>query len=149
MNHKTHAMKKHTLPISRKAYEGFRERIRTVSKAFGFDAAVMLTILDQYLDGDKNAGASAPMPINMAFQMLRFEIDRAITRSARARENARLRRERRQAERTNVSDMTENTSSPHPESESVAQTAQKSSDDTGGFTPYRPGPISINPKYFL
>ena len=87
------------LPISQKAYEGFRERIRKVHEYLGFDAGDMLTMLDEYLAGDKDAGGGCCLADKMAFMLMRDEIDRAMARSARARENARLRRARKEQER--------------------------------------------------
>ena len=86
-------------PISQKAYDGFRERIRKVHEYLGYDAGDMLTMLDEYLAGDKDAGGGCCLADKMAFMLMRDEIDRAMTRSARARENARLRRARKEQER--------------------------------------------------
>ena len=87
------------LPISQKAYDGFRERIRKVHEYLGYDAGDMLTMLDEYLAGDKDAGGGCCLADKMAFMLMRDEIDRAMARSARARENARLRRARKEQER--------------------------------------------------
>lgn len=80
------------LPVSSKAYAGFRERIGQVITDHRKREA-MYEALDKYLDGDVETYAGALTPdCAMAFEMLRFDIDQAITRSARARMRARLRK---------------------------------------------------------
>lgn len=76
--------------VSEKAYKSFTERIRIVSR----EPERMIAALDLYLTGDRaNYADRLTESEKMAFEMLRFEIDRAIDRSARARERARARRQ--------------------------------------------------------
>lgn len=84
-------MKKSTatpLPVSKKAYNRFIERINIVITDTDKRAA-MAKALDSYLSGDRTDYA-APLSSEcaMVFEMLRFEIDQAITRSERARTRA-------------------------------------------------------------
>ena len=87
------------LPISQKAYENFRERIKRINNWYALDATNMLRMLDDYLAGDSEPGGGASLIHNIAFLFLREEIDRAMARSTRVRENARRRRERKEQER--------------------------------------------------
>ena len=82
-----------SLPVSKKAYTGFVDRIRQV---YAFDISrsdAMIDVLDRYLGGDSNAADSLDESMRMAFEFLRHEVDLAVTRSRRARDRARLRRE--------------------------------------------------------
>lgn len=90
------------LPISQKAYAGFRQRITDVNRSFGHDPAPMLEMLDRYLSGDKNPDCHGDTTCAFAFGMMRHDIDLAITRSARAREAARRRRELRERDKLNA-----------------------------------------------
>lgn len=82
-------MIKNVRPISEKAYKSFTERINAVAP----EPARMITALDLYLSGDRTNYADALTANEKpAFEMLRFEIDRAIDRSARARQRAHHRR---------------------------------------------------------
>ena len=86
-------MKKTTIlrPVSAKAYAGFVERINLVF-ADSDRRASMLIALGKYLDGDRdNYAAGLTAECRVAFEMLRFDIDLAIARSAKAR----MRRSRR------------------------------------------------------
>ncbi len=86
-------MKKSTIlrPVSAKAYAGFVERINLVF-ADSDRRASMLLALGKYLDGDRNNyAAGLTIECRVAFEMLRFDIDLAIARSAKAR----MRRSRR------------------------------------------------------
>lgn len=80
------------LPISRKAYLRFTDRINRVYGSGSANATRMLTVLDRYLAGDYLAGETLPVSERTAFAFLRHEIDMAISRSCKARERARLRR---------------------------------------------------------
>lgn len=83
-------MIKNARPVSEKAYKCFTERIRLVAR----EPERMITALDLYLSGHTDTYADALDEYErMTFEMLRFEIDRAIDRSARARERARMRKE--------------------------------------------------------
>lgn len=76
-------------PVSHKAYARFVERISTVITDSTKQKA-MLAALDSYLDGDRETYDRALTPdCAMTFAMLRFEIDLAISRSAKARTRAR------------------------------------------------------------
>lgn len=79
-------MKKTILrPVSAKAYAGFVERINHVFTD-SCRRASMLIALGKYLDGDKDAyAAELTVECRIAFEMLRFDIDLAIARSAKAR----------------------------------------------------------------
>lgn len=87
------------LPVSQKAYEEFRARIIRVNDLFGLDPHHMLWLFEEYMYGRRHVRSGGGLPCELAFMMLRDDIDRAIARSARARENARLRRERKERER--------------------------------------------------
>lgn len=80
------------LPISRKAYLRFTDRINRVYGTGSDNATRMLAVLDRYLAGDYLAGETLPASERTAFAFLRHEIDMAISRSCKARERARLRR---------------------------------------------------------
>lgn len=72
-------------PVSQKAYAGFVERINLIVTDTSKREA-MLAALDCYLDGDRETYDSNLSPdCVMVFGMLRFEINLAITRSAKAR----------------------------------------------------------------
>lgn len=86
-----------TLPISKKAYVGFTERIRQVFAMDTAKAGIMIGVLDRYLDGDIDAPDTLDDSMRMAFEFLRHDVDLAIERSRRARERARLRREAKAA----------------------------------------------------
>lgn len=76
-------------PVSRNAYARFVERITVVVTAPA-KLKAMLAALDSYLDGNRVTYAAALTPdCAMVFEMLRFEIDLAIVRSARARSRTR------------------------------------------------------------
>lgn len=76
-------------PVSQKAYARFVERISTVITD-STKRKAMLAALDSYLDGDRETYDRALTPdCAMTFAMLRFEIDLAISRSAKARTRAR------------------------------------------------------------
>jgi hypothetical protein len=85
------------LPISRKAYIRFTDRINRVYGPDTSEANAMITVLDRYLAGDLSAGDTLPATSRTAFAFLRQEIDLAIERSMRARERARQRRAEREA----------------------------------------------------
>ena len=85
-------------PISEKAYEGFRQRIIEVTRVFGHDPVDMLTMLDDYLSEGRYGGRGCSVTDRCAFEVIKYEIDRARERSARARARARMRRERKLAE---------------------------------------------------
>lgn len=80
------------LPVSKKAYAGFVGRIRQVYASDTSRSALMIDVLDRYLDGDGDAAATLDEHMRMAFEFLRHDVDLAIERSRRARERARKRR---------------------------------------------------------
>ena len=84
------------LPVSKKAYNRFRERILRVNDLFGLDSNYMLWLFEEYMEGRTHDISEGGLACDLAFEMLRVDIDAAIARSARARRNARLRRERKE-----------------------------------------------------
>lgn len=89
----------HELPISEKAYNAFRERIIYVNNLYALEPKYMLWLFDEYLCGRRHLKSGGGFVCQVAFMMLRPEIDRAIERSTRAREQARKRRARKLAQR--------------------------------------------------
>ncbi len=76
-------------PVSQKAYARFVERISTVITD-STKRKAMLAALDSYLDGNRETyDRGLPPDCAMTFEMLRFEIDLAIARSAKARTRTR------------------------------------------------------------
>lgn len=88
----------HELNISEKAYETLRQRIIHVNNLFGLDDRYMLWLFEEYLCGRKHKKSGGGLSCDMAFEMLRPEIDRAMERSMRARRQARQRSERKREE---------------------------------------------------
>lgn len=73
------------IPVSKKSYAGFIERINSVFPD-EVKRRAMLSALDMYLAGDRDTYDRGLTPdCVLAFSMLRFEIDLAIARSAKAR----------------------------------------------------------------
>lgn len=92
------------LPISKKAYDCFVERIIAVCTKHIGDPSSVLEVFDKYLAGEREnlylieryfylKGAYST---RIAFEMLRPEIDRAIERSQRARERALARKKKKE-----------------------------------------------------
>lgn len=80
-------------PVSQKAYVRFVERINLVFTDSGKRES-MLAALEKYLNGDKETYSCGLTPdCVLAFEMLRFDIDLAIARSAKARMRAGRRKE--------------------------------------------------------
>jgi len=80
-------------PVSDKAYVSFVERVVRVFADVEKREA-MIAAIDRYLDGDRSMYAEGLAPdCVLAFEMLRFDIDEAIARSAKARMRVRKRRE--------------------------------------------------------
>ncbi|MDE6858960.1 MAG: hypothetical protein K2J65_00925 [Duncaniella sp.] len=80
--------KKKTLPVSRKAYESFIERMRMtfcvlLNRDELFDEAVNL--IDSYLETHVFTAAGQSVEVAIAFSILIPEIDKACARSASAR----------------------------------------------------------------
>ena len=86
-------MSTNTLPISRKALNGFLQRIRQAYSLDPEKTSAMERALHLYLDNDNSYQLAIPDTDRTAFEFLRHEIDTAIERSRRARERARMRRE--------------------------------------------------------
>lgn len=86
------------LPISRKAYDKFVERIHRVFPTDPETVGHMIKLMKMYLA--KGEAALEPFSISarVAFAFLAQDIDVAIERSARARQRARERREAREAQ---------------------------------------------------
>lgn len=76
------------LPISKKAYFGFIDRINAIFSSDPAAATLMRDALDRYLSGDSDAGESVPAPLCFAFAFLCQDVDCAIRRSACARSRA-------------------------------------------------------------
>ncbi len=75
----------HFRPVSQNAYDTFVRRIYAVVP-MDHRCGAMIEALDKYLAGDRETyAAHLDEHTAMAFEMLRFEIDKAIERSARAR----------------------------------------------------------------
>lgn len=90
-----------TLPISRKAYTGFIQRIRQVYSSDSEKTTAMENALRLYLDNDFSYQLAIPETDRHAFEFLRHDIDTAIERSRRARERARQRKEAKTSAITN------------------------------------------------
>lgn len=84
MSQKSKKTPVYQLPVSRKAYSTFVERISYVMIT-EHQKMVMKDTLDHYLAGDYRYADELDDDMRMAFEMLRFEVDKAIERSARAR----------------------------------------------------------------
>lgn len=71
-------------PVSKNAYNSFIDRI---SRVMPDDASrtIMVIALDCYLAGDQGFASALNDGMRMVFEMLRFDVDKAIERSARAR----------------------------------------------------------------
>lgn len=76
------------LPISKKAYFGFIDRINAIFSSDAAAASLMRGALDRYLSGDSDAGESLPAPLRFAFAFLCQNVDCAIRRSECARSRA-------------------------------------------------------------
>ncbi len=81
-----------TLSVSKKVYSDISTRVSTSLINFPASAAEAMRVVDAYLAGDAAVSSTDPMAM-IAFNMIKVELDRAMTRSSRARERARVRRE--------------------------------------------------------
>ena len=122
------------LPISRKAYIRFTDRINRVYGPDTSEANAMITVLDRYLAGDHSAGDTLPATSRTAFAFLRQEIDLAIERSMRARERARQRRAEREAATQPALSPAE---SPQPEVSTTLPATDAPATDVTAETPLR------------
>ena len=94
-------------PVSDNAYFSFAKRIMAVVQ--GPDCELMLQTLNKYLEGDRLTYADGlDEHLRRTFEMLRFDIDKAIERSARARALAKKRRPTYQKQHKTVSKATAN-----------------------------------------
>ncbi len=89
-------MKRKNLPASVKVYSDLTTRISASLSSAPASASEAMRLLDSYLTGEPPA--SDDLTALVAFNMIRPEIDRAMTRSARARERAASRRRQKEAE---------------------------------------------------
>lgn len=89
-------MKRKNLPVSVKVYSDLTTRISSSLSSAPASASEAMRLLDSYLTGEPPA--SDDLMALVAFNMIRPEIDRAMTRSARARERAASRRRQKEAE---------------------------------------------------
>lgn len=88
-------------PISDNAYFTFAKRIMAVVR--GPNCELMLQAFNKYLEGDRLTYADElDEHLTCTFEILRFEIDKAIERSTRARALAKKRHHRRQKQHTTV-----------------------------------------------
>ena len=81
------------LSVSRKAYAEFVGRICQVFASDTPGKEVMLNALDRYLSGERSVVETLDGTMRMIFEFLRYDVDKAIERSRRARERARNRRQ--------------------------------------------------------
>lgn len=79
-----------SLSVSKKVYADVSERVSTSLSGFPASASEAMRIVDAYLNG-MPAESDDPMAM-LAFNMIRAELDRAMVRSSRARERAKLRK---------------------------------------------------------
>ena len=84
---KSHRTETRNLRISQKAYDRFRERIKYVCNLFALDSHYLLWLMEEYLNGYTHLKSGGGLVTDFAFQLLRDELDRAMTRSRRAREH--------------------------------------------------------------
>lgn len=85
-------------PVSDNAYFTFAKRIMAVMH--GPNCELMLQTLNKYLEGDRLTYADdLDEHLRRTFEMLRFDIDKAIERSARARAIAKKRARAKKAEK--------------------------------------------------
>ncbi|MDE6860440.1 MAG: hypothetical protein K2J65_08525 [Duncaniella sp.] len=99
MNKTTHTKagsRNRNLPISRKAYADFTARLHStfIESALGTETSYneALALLNAYLDGNSDSMTGISTEAQIAFSMLRAEIDKAIARSSAARRRASLRK---------------------------------------------------------
>lgn len=118
-------MSTNTLPISRKALNGFLQRIRHVYTLDPEKTSAMEHALHLYLDNDNSYRLAIPDTDRTAFEFLRHEIDTAIERSRRARERARLRREAKASLDTVSPDTSENIPAETPSNPTAISPANK------------------------
>lgn len=125
-------MKKSTRPraVSQMAYARFIERICLVISD-PCERLAMVVALDKYLEGDRvTFAAGLPAGCALAFEMLRFDIDLAIGRSARARERARKRK-----------DAAEAASAPAAKRSTQPKATVVATDENDGVTAGTPAPV--------
>lgn len=84
-----------SLPVSKKFYSDIVSRINAALSCSGRSAAEAIRLVDAFLCGDECDSSDAAAML--AFRMIRDELVRAMSRSARARERAKERREAKAA----------------------------------------------------
>ena len=130
-------MKKSTRPraVSQTAYARFVERISLVISE-PCERLAMIVALDKYLEGDRvTYAAGLPDGCALAFEMLRFEIDLAIDRSARARERARKRKDEAEA-----------ASAPASKRSTQPKATVITTDENDGVTVETPAPVVLKSR---
>lgn len=86
-----------TLSVSKKVYADVTERINTALSTSPESAAEAMRVVNAYLNGS-NAESRDPLAM-LAFNIIRTELDRAMARSARARERAGKRKNKTQKDK--------------------------------------------------
>lgn len=84
------ASKMNHLPVSRKVYADITSRISTALAPSPASVVEAMRLVDSFLHGE--SPASHDLMAMLAFGMIRAELERAMARSARARERARARK---------------------------------------------------------
>lgn len=89
--------------ISENAYRGFNQRIndafKVVPNCYCNGVGIVLSMLDLYLAGKDVRLNERTMEVKLVYTLLFSEIEKAVQRSMRARENAARRREKKLAEK--------------------------------------------------
>lgn len=88
---KTLASVSKNLPVSRKAYKGFIERICAIL-GDSEKSHALTDALSRYLQGDERYADALDYTLRLAFAFLRQDVDKAIARSSKARQRAALRK---------------------------------------------------------
>lgn len=88
--------------ISKKAYEGFNRQLnnafKVVPNCYCNGVGIVLSMIDLYLAEKDVRLEQRTMEVKLAYMMLLPELEKAVARSARARENAARRRKKKLAE---------------------------------------------------
>lgn len=95
-------MKNNQLPVSGKFYNDISLRVNSALSTMPLSAAEAMRIVDSYMAGETPESGD-PMAM-LAFNMVRVEIDRAMKRSQRARERARVRKNGTKTEPLHLTD---------------------------------------------
>ncbi|MCM1050419.1 MAG: hypothetical protein NC349_00510 [Paenibacillus sp.] len=100
------------LPVSRKVYADITSRISTALAPSPASVAEAMRLVDSFLHGE--SPASHDHMAMLAFGMIRAELERAMARSARARERARARKATQAGNSGTTSIVTDGQSLPSP-----------------------------------